>query len=316
MPLFQLLFLYYKKRFSTALLSITTTYLCCQPANFFGLIAFRFTHSPSLEYAVRIVALVLTAFILLRFAVLYLAQIYNKVQLNLYILGILPVGYYLYDYSFGLSTDLQQLLPIMTEEILPLLLVFIYVLFCIAYYDEYEMRQTAEQQKKEVDAMKRSAHEIRLIRHDMRHLLDNISFCLDVNDTDKAKELIAGFITHIDATIVARYCKNDTLNYVLSSYVAKCEQYQVHLTLDVQIDEIAIDEIILSSLLTNVFENALNAQLELPKEKRKIKILITKSNERILISVKNPFHKKLCSQTDFLFQDARGMDMAHRVSAI
>ena len=140
--------------------------------------------------------------------------------------------------------------------------------------------------------MKRSAHEIRLIRHDMRHLLDNISFCLDVNDTEKATELIAGFITHIDATIVARYCKNDTLNYVLSSYVAKCEQYQVHLTLDVQIDEIAIDEIILSSLLTNVFENALNAQLELPKEKRKIKILITKPNERILISVKNPIHKK------------------------
>lgn len=303
LPLIFMLYLYNKKSFSTALISVTTAYLSCQPANFLGLFAFHLTRRAEAEYFIRIVVLLITASILSRFAVSYLTQLYNKNRRVLYILGILPVGYYCYDYAIGIYADLWRTNPVITQEILPLLLFFIYVLFCIAFYQEYEMRQIAEQkeriiltasqqQLKDIDALKRSSKEIRLIRHDMRHLLDSISFCLDVNDTAKAQELISGFISHIDATIVARYCKNDTLNYVLSSYVAKCETHNISLSLDIQIDDIHIDEIIFCSTLTNVFDNAFNAQMELPEEKRFIKILIANANERVLISVKNPFHTK------------------------
>lgn len=303
LPLVFLLRFYHKKRLSTALVSVTTAYLCCQPANFLGIFVFNFTRNSSVEYFTRILVICITGIILFRFAVSYLAQLYNRNIHILRILGILPIGYYCYDYAFGIFADFWRSDPIVAQQILPLLLVFIYVLFCIAYYREYEMRQVAEQkeqiiltesqqQEKEIDAIKRSAQEIRLIRHDMRHLLDSISFCLDINDTEKARELISGFISHIDATIVARYCKNDTLNYVLSSYVAKCEAHNINLTLDVQIDDIHIDEIIFCSILTNAFDNAFNAQMELPKEKRRIKLMIVNTDGRILISVKNTFFKK------------------------
>lgn len=302
-PLIYVLCFYCKKRFATALIAVTTAYLCCQPANFLGKLAFDIFRNPEIESLTRLIVLILTGIILFKFCVSYLARLYTKENRNLYVFGMLPVGYYLYDYLMSIYTSFWQKKPVIAREILPLFLFVIYVLFIIVYYREHELRQVAEekeqvfltasqQHKKEVEAIKRSTQEIRLIRHDMRHVLDNINFCLDVNDIEKAKELISGFITHIDATIVARYCKNDTLNYVLSSYVAKCEAHHINLTLDVQIYDIHIDETLFCSILTNAFDNAYNAQMELPEEKRYIKLLIKQANDHILISMKNPFHKK------------------------
>ena len=303
LPLILVLCFYFKKKVSTVVISLTTSYLLCQPSKFLGLVAYYTTEIPAMEYITRIIVLVFTGFLLIKFFAEYLIQLFENDIRILAILGTLPVCYYLYDYGFGIYKDSWDFAPFVAEELLPLLLVFIHIMFCIAYYREYELRQVAElkegiiqtaseQQAKELDSIKISMHEIRILRHDMRHLLENVNFCLETNDVLKAQELISGYISHIDATVVTRYCKNDTLNYVASSFAAKCRQHRVSLELSIEVDEIPVDEILFCSILTNAFDNALNAQLALLEPERMIKLNITNFNGRILISVKNSFRHK------------------------
>jgi len=303
LPLIAVLCFYYKKRLFTVLISVTTAYLLCQPARFVGLLALYVTERPISEYIGRFLMLLITAIVLMRYCVRYLIQLYSKDARILTILGILPISYYLFDYSFRIYENSWTYAPFIAQELLPLLLVFIHLTFCNTYYREYELRQVAEQkemiiqaasyqQAKEIDEIKRSTHELHLLRHDMRHLLNSVNVCLEANDTAKAKELISGYISHIDLTVVTRYCQNDTLNYIASSFVSKCEQYDIPLQLSIEIDELHFDEISFCSILTNAFDNAFNSQLDLPKEKRLIKLSITEFNRHTLISIKNTFFYK------------------------
>ena len=54
-------------------------------------------------------------------------------------------------------------------------------------------------------------------------------------------------------------------------------------------EELPVDEVIFTSIVSNALENALNAQRALPPEKRQIKLVLRRSDGKLLLSVKNPF---------------------------
>ena len=61
----------------------------------------------------------------------------------------------------------------------------------------------------------------------------------------------------------------------------------------VELDELKVDELLFCSILSNALDNALNAQKLLPAQKCSIRVMIKVSNEKLLLSVKNPIGQRI-----------------------
>lgn len=299
LPLIALLCFYYRKTLPTALAATFTAYLCCQPAKWAGVLALQLSGSPVWEYVVRLLTLVIVGYVGLVYVASCLSDIFNKDRRSVCIFGIVPTVYYAFDYATAIYSNLWYSSNPAVLEFLPLFLAFTYMIFCFVYYREYEqkadaqrneeiMRITAQQQAKEIIAVKRSEQEIRLLRHDMRLLLSSLDVSLENGDTEIARELIAAYIDNVDRTRVERFCANDSVNYVLSDYAGRCKAEGIPFSSAIELDELGVDEIAFCSILSNALDNALNAQKPLPAEKRSIRVMIKHSNGKLLLSVKNP----------------------------
>lgn len=299
LPTLLLLSFYFRKRLSTAIVSLCSAYLCCQPANWFGIVSYHIFQNTTIELVVRIAVLILSSLIIYRYVSSYISKIFNKESKSTFIFGIVPITYYVYDYSMSIYTNFWDAHAQIVIEFLPLFLCFVYLLFCIVYYKEYELRSEAnhneqllrisiEQQNKEVDIMKSNERKIRLLRHDMRFILNNLASSIENNDKENALKLISSYMSEIEHTTVKRYCGNDTINYILSSYSNKCDNASIQFVTKIMIDEINVDEFLFSSIISNALDNAYNAQLNVPIQNRKIIIEMKYKNNKLLLSVKNP----------------------------
>lgn len=297
-PIIVLLVLTYRRRISTALAAVTTAYLCCQIAKWLGLLAYSLTRDSFAELMVRIVILVQSFFLVRHYLAGSVSKIYTKDDKSVWIFGLVPLVYYLFDYITGIYTELLHSHHQTTVEFLPFVLCLTHLIFCSVYYKEYEQKAdlerkdqmihfTVEQQARELAALKRSYQELRILRHDMRLLLNNLTICMDTEDKETARKLIEGHLEAINHTVVIRYCQNDAVNYVLSDLSARCREQNVKLQVTVQIGQDLPDEAMFCSILANAFDNALNAQKQLPEEKRSIRLMLKTANGKLLLSLKN-----------------------------
>lgn len=299
LPTLLVLCLYYRKRLATALAAVTSAYLCCQPAKWMGVLCAAISPSTLAQQAVQIVSLLLWGFVVMRYPAPYLSQIFHKDTRSVCIFGSIPLIYYLFDYIMGIYTDLWISNNRLVAEFLPFFLCIVFLLFCFVYYKEYEqkadaarreqiVRVTAAQQARELEAVKRGMQETRLLRHDMRLLLSSLAVCIENGDREKALEMIAAYTCHIDATKLERFCRIDTINYVLSDFSAKCVCAQTAFHCRVELTQCHADEILVCSILSNALDNALNAQKKLPPEQRCIRLMLKTADGKLLLSVKNP----------------------------
>ncbi len=299
LPLVLFLRLFYHKRTVTAAVSVLTAYLCCQPAKWFGVLTSTITPNPTIEYFVRWAVMLMVAILCLRFFVPYLAQIFNKDSRSVLIFGIIPFVYYIFDYKAIFNTNLWMDNNRIVAEFLPFFLCISFILFCFVYYKEYEqkadaqrkeqiIRITVEQQSKEVETIKRSEQEIRLLRHDMRMFLSSLAISVEEGDRDTALKMIQSYIHNTASTAVRRYCSNPVINYVLSDYATRFEQIGVSFQPQVKLQELKVDETLFCSILFNGLDNALNAQMALPAEQRNVKLMLKHKNGKLLLSIQNP----------------------------
>lgn len=305
LPLILLMRLVYHKPTVAAMAATFTAYLCCQPSKWFGVLTFQLFQSVFLAYMVRFAVLVIVGGVVVFHFSSYIAEIFNKDQRSVLIFGIVPTVYYLFDYAMSVYSDLWLSNDQAVREFLPFFLAIIYIVFCVVYYKEYEqkanaqlreqiIRITVQQQEKEISAIKQSEHEIRLLRHDMRLLLSSLAISIENGETEKAQEMIAAHIARIDGTRLEQFCNADTLNYVFSDYASKCRNDEVAFRFDIQLEKMAVDEILFCSILSNALDNALNAQKKLPPHKRYIHLMLKYSGEKLLLSIKNPVGQPVC----------------------
>ena len=303
LPIIMVLCIFFRKRFLTAIAAVVSAYLCCQPAKWFGLVFLTITRSTVIELLVRIVLLILFGVILTFQFASYIAQIYNKDNRSVLIFSSIPAVYYVFDYVMSIYTDFWSSNNRIASEFLPFFLCIAFLLFCLVYYKEHEQKKdaerkeqiiriTAQQYAKEMEAVRKSELSIRLLRHDMRLLLNNLALSIEQDDKEYALKMISGYVSSIDATALHRYCANDTVNYVITNYEEKCRNLEIKFSAVVEIAEMTIDEILFSSILSNALDNALNAQRKLPVHKRSIKLMLKFSEGKLLLSVRNPYEEE------------------------
>lgn len=301
LPLLLFLTLFYKYSVLQSALSLFVAYLCCQISKWVGLAMLEFTGQEWVYYSVRIVTAIVVFAILLRYVSNAAAQLIQKPPRALLIFALLPCVYYVFDYVTGVYTTLIYSGQKVVAEFLGFALCIAYLLFLLVYFKQYEEKREAEQQthilemlqeqtRKEIEAQKRSAYSVSLLRHDMRHFLATISTYIDNGEYDKAKEYINGIAFYVEKTAIHKFCKNEIVNRILSSYETVMEENRIEFRQSIRIPEhLLVSDVDMTSILSNALENAIHAVLPLETEKRRIELLLRMEENKLLISVKNTF---------------------------
>lgn len=304
LPLILFLTFFYKYTPLCSTLSVLTAYLCCQISKWVGLAVLSITDAEWVYYSVRIVTTIVVFAVLIRYVSNATAQLIQKSREALLIFAILPFTYYFFDYATGVYTELIYSGEKVVSEFLGFALSIAYLLFLLVYFKQYEEKRETEQRshilemqreqyKREIEAQKRSANALSLLRHDMRHFCVAISTYIDSGEYDKAKEYISGIISYVDRTATHKFCKNEIVNMILSSYENVMEENRIDFKTSICIPEhLSVSDVDLTSILSNSLENAIHAVLPLETEERHIILHLRMDDGKLLISLKNTFAEK------------------------
>ena len=284
----------------TVISSVFTAYMCCQPAKWFGVLAYAVSGSEAAFYFTRFTVLAVTAVLMMLFFASTVHEIFSKKISSVCIFATVPTVYYVFDYLTAVYTDTMSANSPIAVEFLPFLLCIAFFVFCLIYYREYELkadaqrreqviRITVEQQAKELEARKRGEQEIRVLRHDLRLFLSTLAFCVETDEKSTAIDMITSYSSRIEGTKAKRFCGSDTVNYVISDFATRFEQSDVNFICNAELDKLATDEIMFATILSNALENALHATEELPIARREIRLLLKFTDGKLLMSVKNTF---------------------------
>lgn len=298
LPLFLFFIFIFKKRIFPTLIAIASAYLCCQISNWTTIFVSSFINGTAdIIYSL---SLFLSFGFIVKFVYLPISQLLKKQSSELISFGIIPIFHYIFDYVSTVYTQLLYVGNRITVEFTPFLLCICYFVFCTVYFKQYEEKQHIEtnnklmymkqtQVEKEMTLMEENEKKIVLIRHDMRHFLNNILNDLENNQNEHAIDYIHTLFDSLDQTVRKQYCLNNTINMIIASYENRIQEENIdfHYQLSVP-KKLVISDIDLTSILSNALENALKAVLLL-KDYRFIQLTIEEKCGKLLISVENNY---------------------------
>lgn len=304
LPLFLLFVLVYKKKALASALAISTSYLCCQIAKWISAIPQTLNAADYVVDMVYTLMLFITCMFLIRYALNPFSKLLTKPAHSLIFFGIVPIFYYVFDYVVTVYTGLLYNGNLIAIEFSPFLLCVCYMVFCTIYFKQYEEKQEIEntnrmvelqheQSKKELQRIRQNEKAMSLLRHDMRHFLNNISVYIENGETQKAQNYIHSIIENVNSTTRKKYCSNETINMILSSYEDIIMENGITFRYSLSLPkELAISDVDMTSILSNGLENAIHGVLPLDTEKRIIELRIMEKTGKLLISLENTYDEK------------------------
>ncbi|MBP7332692.1 MAG: GHKL domain-containing protein [Firmicutes bacterium] len=155
--------------------------------------------------------------------------------------------------------------------------------------------ESAEQQ---LSALQATQEQAVVYRHDMRHHLALIGGYLADGDIEKADKYVRLAQADIEDITPNRYCENNTVNLILSSFAAKAKKNGVLFSVDAQLPQVlSISETELCALLSNGLENAIEAAAQAADEQfRKARISCQTHKGNLLIFIENSFTGELAME--------------------
>lgn len=142
--------------------------------------------------------------------------------------------------------------------------------------------------------VEQSEKNIKILRHDIRHYSSMINELLN----QQKYEEIRNILTHIDAVAdenkVVKYCNHLIANTILSKMMEKASSFDIDVHLNIDIPKtIVVNDYEFSSVIANLFENAIICVKDFKKEERQIDITIHCTKEQLFIQMKNRCREEL-----------------------
>lgn len=284
-----------------ALVSVLTAYFCCQLPRWVGSLVQAMRGSElgyELAYSVSILGF---GYLLCRYfaAPAFAAMTYSK--RSLWIFGGLPLFYYLFDYAATVYSNALYLGIRGIIEFLPAAMALFYIFFVTIYHGEVQNRSQTELENsmlameldaaaQQVEAMEQSQAQAAVYRHDMRHHLNAISSYLSAGKPAEAQEYIHRVQADVGSFTPTRYCENELVNLLCSSFTGQARQAGVTLTIDARLPKsLPLSDTELCSILSNGLENALRAAGQVTEGPRWVDLYCGVRREKLLIEIKNPY---------------------------
>ena len=300
-PLFLVLTLGLKRPAAVSLVSICAAYLCCQLPRCCDITVTAATGSPLAGQVAYIVMIAPILLFLLRYFVPSAQDAVAESPKVLFLFGGLPVIYYVFDYTTAIYSGLLYSGSKVVAELLPTAVGLLYMVYTTAYRRQLQRLTQAEllnsltegqlrQAEAEVAALRQAEAQAAAYQHDMRHHLNAINAFLAADNPHQAEEYIRQVQTDIEAITPKRFCENELVNLLLSSFSAKAGGMGVPLTLEAALPaSVSISDTELCALLSNGLENALNAVEKLRENRRWVEVYCGVRAGKLLIEIKNPY---------------------------
>ena len=134
--------------------------------------------------------------------------------------------------------------------------------------------------------------QLRILRHDMKHLLISVASLINNNKHDEAIELINQYTKVIENNSDKNYCRDPFINALLDYYVAACKAS--HIKFEVKVnnfeDVLDIPPAELSIFISNCLDNAIRASMKLSEEKRFISFTFLNNDGRLILRIRNNYN--------------------------
>ena len=129
-----------------------------------------------------------------------------------------------------------------------------------------------------------------IYQHNMRHHLTVIDGFLSTGRSQQAEEYIQKVQADVEAITPKRFCENDLVNLLCSSYSGKAERMGIRLTVEARLPKtLFFSDTELCSVLSNGLENALCAVSALEESYRQVKFYCEVKQNKLLIEIRNPY---------------------------
>lgn len=144
-------------------------------------------------------------------------------------------------------------------------------------------------QKRQYESQLQTQEEIRRMKHDIKGHLITVTNLLQSGKQEEAKRYL-GKITELASIGTNQIYANDPyINAVISGYSTLFERNSVKFTCDIQLPPIEKYQVELCLVFSNALQNALEASLNLPQEKRSVSVLAKMKFDYLVLQVANYF---------------------------
>lgn len=301
LPLLLILIFVFHRSVLKSLLAVTSAYMCCQICNWMSIITEWLGYESWIVDLTYIAGIFLTYFIVHRLIAPALSDIFAKPDVELIPICIMPFFYYIFDYATTVYTKLLYSGSRIVVEFVPFLMCISFLTFCVVYYHSIERQQQIATQNyfmqikqaqfaKEIESMQRNEKNVSLLRHDMRHFLNNIAAFIENNENDKALDYIHSIVKATEKTTRKRFCANEIINIIIMSHADSFKDKHIDFRYSISVpSKLPFSDIDMTAILQNALENAVHAVMMLEPEKRFIRLSISEKSGKLLISVENPY---------------------------
>ncbi|NLF27811.1 MAG: GHKL domain-containing protein [Clostridiales bacterium] len=141
-----------------------------------------------------------------------------------------------------------------------------------------------------IESLKHSERQAAVYVHDLRHHLRYIHSLAAEGNRDGIMGYVAGIEQSIDQSTAHAFCKNETVNLILSSFRAQAERRGVAIEIRADIPEkLGIPDADLCVIISNALENAINAASAVCDRQRVVRFNCHTRNDQLLLEIANPF---------------------------
>jgi two-component system sensor histidine kinase AgrC len=302
LPVFLFLTIYLKRPWLVSGVSILTAYLCCQVPRWIGIVLGAVFDSRLAEHVCYIAAIFVAYYLFRKYVADVLLQLMEKSARTCILLGVVPLFYYLFDYITTIHTDLLHKGVNGAIQFMPSLLSIVYFLFIILYYIEIQKQVHVQRERDMLAVQLHGAHSELLslrqmqemaaaYRHDMRHHITILQSMASEGNLEKIRTYLNTVQSDIKAITPIRFCENETVNLILSTFMNKAKQAGVAMRAEAKLPKsIPFSDTELCSLLSNGLENAIAATAACSDPEHRtvvVKAMIHKNY--LLILIENPY---------------------------
>ena len=133
-------------------------------------------------------------------------------------------------------------------------------------------------------------NELRVLRHDLKHVLTTVASLISQNKINEAMQIINEQVETVENNRITKYCKDPVINSVICYYKELCLENKINLKIKIHnIDgALYIKGSDIGILLSNLFDNAINATKKL-KNNRRIEVKFVNTDGRLVLQFKNNY---------------------------
>lgn len=261
-----------------------------------------FNGGRAMDFAIRVTTYLLAIALEFKFIRIKFIQLNYLTNKGWFLLSFVPIGFtvllaLIATYPGHYLEDASRILYL---YVITFIMALVYCILFQSLISSYNLQQSeytnklltaqARSIQKHFDTIFSTEEHIKILRHDMRFHMTCISEMLKAGNIEKTIEFINGIEQKLSEYKYTAYCSNKTVNAVLSYYSQMAEKNKINIKIDFFTpDNIALDIIDFTSMLSNAFDNAMNACLEIRDPAERFIHITAKMKNQYIIEIANTY---------------------------